>query len=190
MGWRINGHQHLFLFLLGTGKWILSAIVHSKNKDLAFFIDADAQRTINAKLQAIAVPRDMERKPRSLEYIKRWKGKSSANSEDHYYFNMQWNYISPFNHVCKSVQDFKSALKHSNSLWTREIHIYELWIMVWSGSETKAWTNVRVVQGPLPLWFWCSAVPAKLISHLRAGHFVVVVFFFQALFSLLLKQCS
>lgn len=59
--------------LQGTGKWILSAIVDSKNKDLAFFIGADAQRTINAKLQAIAVPHDMERKPRSLEYIKRGK---------------------------------------------------------------------------------------------------------------------
>ena len=60
--------------MLGTGKWILSAIVDSKNKDLAFFIGPDAQKSINAKLQAIAVPRDMEREPRSLEYIKRWKG--------------------------------------------------------------------------------------------------------------------
>lgn len=85
----------MFLFLLGTGKWILSAIVDSKNKDLAFFIGADAQRTINAKLQAIAVPHDMERKPRSLEYIKRGKGKSSANSKDHYYY-MKWNYILSF----------------------------------------------------------------------------------------------
>ncbi|XP_074634703.1 uncharacterized protein LOC141893218 [Acropora palmata] len=65
--------DYMHCILQGTGKWILSAIVDSKNKDLAFFIDADAQRTINAKLQAIAVPHDMERKPRSLEYIKRWK---------------------------------------------------------------------------------------------------------------------
>ena len=85
----------MFLFLLDTGKWILSAIVDSKNKDLAFFIGADAQRTINAKLQAIAAPHDMERKPRSLEYIKRGKGKSSANSKDHYYY-MKWNNILSF----------------------------------------------------------------------------------------------
>lgn len=38
------------------------------------FIGPDAQKSINAKLQAVAVPHDMERKPRSLEYIKRWKG--------------------------------------------------------------------------------------------------------------------
>ena len=38
-------------------------------------IAPDALRTIHTKLQGIAVPNDMERKPRSLEYIKRWKGK-------------------------------------------------------------------------------------------------------------------
>lgn len=63
-----------YIYSKSTGKWILSAIVDSKNKDLAFFIGPDAQKSINAKLQAIAVPHDMERKPRSLEYIKRWKG--------------------------------------------------------------------------------------------------------------------
>lgn len=82
--------------LSGTGKWILSAIVDSRNKDHAFFIGPDLQRTINAKLQAIAVPHDMERKPRSLEYIKRWKGKFNANSKDHYmYMHIIW--------LCKGI---------------------------------------------------------------------------------------
>ena len=69
----------IYTILLGTGKWILSALVDSKNEDMTFFIGPDAQKTINAKLQAIAAPHDMERKPRLLEYIKRWKGNSSAN---------------------------------------------------------------------------------------------------------------
>lgn len=75
-------HRLQTLLILGTGKWILSAIVDSKNKDLAFFIGPDAQESINAKLQAIAVPHDMERKPRSLEYIKRWKRYQELSSKD------------------------------------------------------------------------------------------------------------
>ena len=75
----ISTYVIIYTILLGTGKWILSALVDFKNKDMTFFIGPGAQKTINAKLRAVAVPHDVERKPRSLEYIKRWKGNSSAN---------------------------------------------------------------------------------------------------------------
>ena len=46
----------------------------STNKDKPYYINPEKQRTLNEKLAKISVPHDMDRKPRSLEDIKQWKG--------------------------------------------------------------------------------------------------------------------
>lgn len=51
--------------------------MNSENKDLAFYIKPEKRKEINAKLCGIKVPHDMDRKPRSLDEIKYWKGKMS-----------------------------------------------------------------------------------------------------------------
>ena len=59
---------------VGTGKWMIKAMVDSKNKGELYYIKPEQQRMLNARIKAVLVPRDMNRKPRSLDNIKQWKG--------------------------------------------------------------------------------------------------------------------
>ncbi|XP_020906134.1 uncharacterized protein LOC110244271 isoform X3 [Exaiptasia diaphana] len=65
--------DYMHCILQGTGKWIIQAILNSKNKDTPYYLKPRQQKILNEKLSKIAVPHDMDRKPRSLDHIKYWK---------------------------------------------------------------------------------------------------------------------
>ncbi|KXJ08200.1 hypothetical protein AC249_AIPGENE23502 [Exaiptasia diaphana] len=65
--------DYMHCILQGTGKWIIQAMVISNNKEEPYYIKPAQQKVLNDQLTKL-VPHDMDRKPRSLEHIKYWKG--------------------------------------------------------------------------------------------------------------------